>query len=213
MKAPDYLKRAVREERGVYIEDSELLSVLLSIDPEAAREILSGHSIKDLARCYTGAQLQPMLGITEHQASVLAAGLMLGRRAVTYPDAMPTQISCAADAANVMIPLMDSLDQEELWVLTLNTKNRVMGKHHLYRGTVDSTNVRVAEVLRPAVLANAPAIVMVHNHPSGDVTPSAEDVQVTADIMAAGHLLRVKVLDHIVVSGNRYSSMKERGLC
>lgn len=211
MKAPDYLKRAVREERGTYVQDSELLSVLLSVDTETGQNLLAGHSFKELNK-YNGEQLQAMLGITEHQASVLSAALMLGRRSITYPEINRKQISCPADAAAIMIPLLEELDQEELWVLTLNTKNWVTGKHQIYRGTANSSHVRAAEVLKPAVMINAPSVILAHNHPSGDTTPSPEDVAVTRDLVAAGKLFDIMVYDHIVIGGRHYMSMKERSL-
>ena len=210
MKAPDYLKRAVREERSAYIEDSELLSVLLSIDPDKARTMLSGRNIKELSM-YTGVQLRQLLDITEHQASVLSAGLMLGRRSVKHSE-FKQQISCPADAANVLIPILRDLDREELWVLILNTRNWIIDERQIYRGTVNSSAIRPAEVLKPAVMVNAPAVIIAHNHPSGDPTPSPEDISVTRDMVAAGKLLDITVNDHIIVAGNQYVSLKEKGL-
>ena len=108
---------------------------------------------------------------------------------------------------------MALLDQEHLRVLLLNTKNEVLGTHEIYVGNVNSSVIRPAEVLRPAVRENAPSIIVVHNHPSGDPTPSSEDVSVTRDLVLAGKLLGIGVLDHVVIgSGNRYVSLNEKGL-
>ncbi|MCH8799273.1 MAG: JAB domain-containing protein, partial [Chloroflexi bacterium] len=108
---------------------------------------------------------------------------------------------------------MSSLDQEHLRVLLLNTRHELLGIREIYAGNVSSAVVRVAEVFRPAIRDNAPFIIVVHNHPSGDPAPSEDDVKVTRDLVAAGKLLGVEVLDHLVIGGgNRFVSLNEKGL-
>jgi DNA repair protein RadC len=108
---------------------------------------------------------------------------------------------------------MAALDQEHLKVLLLNTKNEVMSTQEIYVGNVNSAVVRVAEVFRPAIRDNAPSIIVAHNHPSGDPTPSPEDVAITRELVAAGKLLGIELLDHVVIgSGNRYISLNEKRL-
>ena len=107
---------------------------------------------------------------------------------------------------------MASLAQEQLRVLLLNTKNLVVGQRVIYQGNVNSSMVRTAEVFRPAVIEAVPSIIVSHNHPSGDPTPSGPDVSITRDIAEAGKLLGVELLDHIVIGGERFVSLKERGL-
>lgn len=108
---------------------------------------------------------------------------------------------------------MSALVQEQLRVLLINAKGGVLGCVLVYQGTVHGIAVRAAEVLRPAVLANAPSIVVVHNHPSGEPGPSPDDVCTTERLVAAGDLLDVAVLDHIVLGHDgRYVSLHERGL-
>ena len=98
-------------------------------------------------------------------------------------------------------------------MLVLNTRNQVIEQQTVYIGTVNSSAVRPAEVLRPAVVANAPAIVVGHNHPSGNSTPCPEDVKVTRDIRVAGDLLSIELLDHIVIgAGQTFTSLKEKGM-
>lgn len=96
----------------------------------------------------------------------------------------------------------------------LNTKNHVINnwRHSLYKGSLNSSVVRVAEVFREAIRCNAAAIIVAHNHPSGDPTPSPEDIRVTRDIRQAGTLLDIELLDHVIIGAQRYVSMKERGL-
>ena len=107
---------------------------------------------------------------------------------------------------------MAPLAQEQLRVLLLNTRNEVVGQRVIYVGNVNSSIVRPAEVLRPAVVESVPSIIVSHNHPSGDPTPSPEDVAITKDLAAAGKLLGVELLDHVVIGGDRFVSLKERGL-
>jgi DNA repair protein RadC len=107
---------------------------------------------------------------------------------------------------------MGHLDQEELWVILLDTRNRVLGTKAIYKGSLNTSVVRVGEIFRPAIEAPAAAIIVAHNHPSGDPAPSPEDVNVTRQIVKAGKLLDIDVLDHLIISSGRYTSLKERGL-
>jgi DNA repair protein RadC len=97
-------------------------------------------------------------------------------------------------------------------VLCLDTKNHVIAQHTVYQGTVNASVVRAAEVFRPAVSRNCPGIIVVHNHPSGDPTPSLEDIRTTEQLRRAGEALEIELLDHIILSQQRYVSMKERRL-
>ena len=125
-------------------------------------------------------------------------------------------VRTAADIAAFLIHHIytpfDHFNQEELWLLLLNTRSRVTHAVMQYRGTVNMVNVRVAELFREAVHHNATAIVVSHCHPSGDPSPSPEDVAVTHKIAEAGALLNVEVIDHIVVGKQRWVSLRERGL-
>ena len=114
-----------------------------------------------------------------------------------------------ADLVNFFI---GNLDHEELWVVCLDQRNRVRCLVELYKGSVNSSQVRVAEVFRQAIAENSPAIIVAHNHPSGDTTPDPDDVAVTRAIVQAGKLLDIEVLDHLVISKGNFTSLKERGL-
>jgi DNA repair protein RadC len=135
----------------------------------------------------------------------------LNAQLYAQPTERPT-ISSPADAANLIIPFIGNLDHEELWVILLDTRNRVLKLVKLYKGSINSSQVRVCEVFREAILENAPAIILAHNHPSGDPIPSIDDTAVTRSIVQAAKLLDVDVLDHMVIGQGRWVSMKERGL-
>ena len=122
------------------------------------------------------------------------------------------QIKSPADAAKLMQVEMAHLDQEHLRTICLDTKNRVQRIKTVYVGSVNSALIRVGEVFKEAVKLNSTSIIVVHNHPSGDPTPSPEDVLVTRQIIDAGKLLDVDVLDHLVIGRGRFVSMHERGL-
>lgn len=108
---------------------------------------------------------------------------------------------------------MQTLEQEQLRVICLNTRNHVQAIITIYQGNVNSTVIRVAEILRPAILHQSPAIIVAHNHPSGDPTPSPEDVRVTQEIVKTGKALNIEVLDHMIIgTAAKYVSLKERGL-
>ena len=139
-------------------------------------------------------------------------GVGAGASSPTFGTAEPG-IGCPQDIADLLGAEMKGLVQEQLRVLLLNTKNGVVGQQVVYRGMVNSIDIRVAEVIRPAVATGSPAIIIVHNHPSGDPTPSPEDMVCTRRMVEAANLLDVVVLDHVVVCmTDRWVSMRERGL-
>ena len=121
-------------------------------------------------------------------------------------------ISCPDDVRRLLGPEMAPLAQEQLRVLLLDTKNHVVGQRVIYQGNVSSAIVRAAEVFRPAVIEAVPSIIVSHNHPSQDPTPSPEDAALTRELVQAGKLLDIELLDHIVIGGERFVSLKERGL-
>ena len=145
---------------------------------------------------------------------------LLGEIAMRYQVETQTErptgdlpaINCPEDVRRLLGPEMAPLAQEQLRVLLLNTKNQVMGQRVIYQGNVNSAIVRPAEVLRPAVIEAVPSIIISHNHPSQDPTPSPEDAAITRDIAEAGKLLGIELLDHVVIGGERFVSLKERGL-
>ena len=201
------------------LSNTELIAILLRTGMQgenvislSSRLLAQFHGLAGLGRV-SFAELCAQRGLSEAKARQLQAALELGRRLVSLAPEERTTIGSPQDVANLLMAEMAVLDQEHLRVLLLNTKNEVLGSHEIYVGNVNSSVIRPAEVLRPAVRENAPSIIVVHNHPSGDPTPSEEDVSVTRDLVAAGKLLGIGVLDHVVIgSGNRWVSMNEKGL-
>ena len=116
------------------------------------------------------------------------------------------------DIADRLLVSMAGLEQEQLRVVILNTKNVVLRVTTVYQGNVSASLVRVAELYRDAVRLNAPAVILVHNHPSGDPAPSPDDLHLTAEALAAGRLLDIALLDHLIIGHDGYVSLRDRGV-
>lgn len=151
-------------------------------------------------------------GVGPAKAAQLKAAIELGRRlSVAGLEELPT-IHSPEDAAAIVQYEMGALEREHLRALLLDTRNRVIKISEIYKGSLNSSVIRVGEVFRDAVRINAASLIVVHNHPSGDPTPSPEDVAVTRAIIEAGELLNIEVLDHLVIGKNSFVSMKAKGL-
>ena len=140
------------------------------------------------------------------------AAFELGRRQVSLHPEDRAVIRTPEDVANLLGAEMGLLNQEHLRVLLLDTKNQVTGVSEIYIGNVNSSVVRPAEVFRPAIRENSTAVIVVHNHPSGDPAPSTEDVVITERLKEAGEILDIELLDHIILGGRGHASLKEQGL-
>src|SRR5262249_5726510 len=158
-------------------------------------------------------ELEAQHGMGEAKACQVMAALELGRRlALALGNEERVQVSSPQQVAALVLTEMSLLPQESLRVVLLNTKNFVVAVREVYRGNVSSAQVRPAEIFREAIRENCPSIIAVHNHPSGDPNPSPDDIAVTRDLIAAGDLLEIELLDHIVVAGGVWVSMKQQKL-
>lgn len=158
------------------------------------------------------AEVESQHGMGEAKATSLKAAIELGQRlSMQSPETRPA-ISSPADAAALVQYEMSALGQEHLREIMVDTRNRVIDIEELYKGSINFTSVRVGEIFRPAVKRDAAAIILVHNHPSGDPTPSPDDLALTKAVREAGILLDIELLDHLIIGQGRYVSMKERKL-
>jgi DNA repair protein RadC len=190
----------------------ELLGTVIGDADVALRLLAQFPTIDDLARA-PASELGIVKGMGQARIAALQAAIELGHRARLGAAVARKQIRSPADAADLMMGDMSLLEQEEMRVMLLDTRNRVLGIETVYRGNVNSAIVRTGEVFREAIRRNAPAVIIFHAHPSGDPEPSPEDVSVTRTIIEAGKLLDVETLDHIIIGhGGRFVSLKERGL-
>ncbi|MDP2674565.1 MAG: JAB domain-containing protein [Dehalococcoidia bacterium] len=122
------------------------------------------------------------------------------------------QVRCPQDIADLLAPEMEPLAQEQLRVILLDTRNRVLDVVLVYQGSVNTAVARMAELFRDAIVANAPNVILVHNHPSGDPSASPEDVKLTKDAAQAAQLLSIDLLDHVIIGDGRFVSLKEQGV-
>jgi len=200
------------------LSNAELIAILLRVGVPGENAVQVGQRLLQKFGGVGGLHRAPFNelcrqhGVAEAKAAQIKAAIELGRRlTLESPEERPA-INSPADAAALVQYEMSALEQEHLRTLLLDRRNRVLEVVEVYRGSVNSSQVRVGEVFKEAVRKNASAIVIVHNHPSGDPTPSPDDVAVTRAIVQAGKLLDVDVLDHLVIGQGRWVSLKERGL-
>lgn len=190
------------------LRDDELVALLLG-GPRAmsaARILLDRGGLPALARVVTADVPAGPRG-----AARLVAAVELGRRVAAAWPTVGWRIRAPADLAERLLPAMGHLEREELRSVLLNTKNTVTGMVTVYVGNLAGSPVRVGEVFREAVRVQAAAMVVVHNHPSGDPSPSAEDLRVTRELAEAGRLLDIELLDHLVIGHGRWVSLRSLG--
>ena len=222
--APPRLRDLPLRERPVYrlyrvgptaCSTTELLAVVIGggRQIEIAQGLMTRFgSLVEITRASPHELARRMDGLGPSKAAALKAAQELGRRSMLAAPEEKTQVRSPGDAAALAMAEIGHEEQEHFWVLFLDTRNRVLGSETVYKGSLNQSQVRVGEVFREAVRCNCAAIIVAHNHPSGDPTPSPEDVAVTRDLVAAGELLSIEVLDHLVIGQQRWISLRGRGL-
>jgi DNA repair protein RadC len=199
------------------LNSAELLAILLRVGVAGENAVQVGQRLlKDLhgLRGLQRADYQEICnqhGIGLAKAAQIKAAIELGRRlSVEAPEERPS-VHSPGDAAELVKYEMSALEQEELRVILLDIRNRVEHILTVYRGSLNSSQVRIGELFQAAIRRNAAALIVVHNHPSGDPTPSPDDIALTRAIVQAGKLLDVDVLDHLIIGSGRWVSLKEHG--
>lgn len=200
------------------LTSSELLAILLRTGSreegvlQLAERLLQQHrGLRGLAAADI-AELSAIRGLGPAKAATIAAAFELGRRRSIEGDDERPLVGSPEDVVRLLQPELELLLQEEFRLLALDTRHRVLASRMLSRGSVSSAPVRVAEAFREAVRLNAAAIAVAHNHPSGDPAPSPDDVETTRALEAAGELLGIRVLDHVVIGHGRWISMRQSRL-
>jgi DNA repair protein RadC len=200
------------------LTNAELLAILLRMGGRGENVVSLGQrliarfdGVGGLARASL-AELCEVRGIGEAKAAQVLAGIEFGRRVVAALPEERAVIRCAGDIDRLLRAEMVDLPQEELRVVLLNARNHVLAVRTASLGTADKAPVTLRDVFRLAVKDNASAIAVVHNHPSGEASPSADDVALTELIVNAGEMLGVDVLDHVVIARGGYASLKDKGL-
>jgi DNA repair protein RadC len=197
---------------------AELLAILLRVGIEGENAIQIGQRLLQDFNGLTGLQkasfseIRAQRGVGDSKAAVIKAAIDLGRRLASQGSEDRPVIHSPEDAADLVQYEMSALEQEQLRVILLNTRNHVLAIKTIYQGSLNSSHVRVGELFRPAIRENAAAMIVVHNHPSGDPSPSPDDVTITKTIIDAGKLLDIQILDHLIIGQGRFISLNRRGL-
>jgi DNA repair protein RadC len=200
------------------LSDIELLAVLLHGANGGTNAVALAQQLITMFGSWHGLQqasledLTRVPGLGRARAAQIKAVHEIARRLLLAPPGERLQIKSPTDVATLLMLEMSSLEQEHLRTVCLDTKNRLQTVHTVYIGSLNTAVVRVGEVYREALKRNSSAIIVCHNHPSGDPQPSPEDVLLTREIVAAGQLLDIDCLDHLVIGQGRFVSMRERGL-
>ncbi|WP_145335302.1 DNA repair protein RadC [Paenibacillus xylanexedens] len=228
MESPQYMMRDIpqedrpRERMVEYgagaLSHTELLAILLRTGTRQesamhmAQRILNQaggiRSLMDLSL----EELTAMKGIGQAKAVQLKAGIELGHRIAKSRLASSTSIRTPRDAADILMEQLRYLQKEHFVCLFLNSKNHIIAQETLSMGSLNASIVHPREVFRAAIKCSSASIVCAHNHPSGDPTPSPEDIQITKRLIEAGAIVGIDVLDHLVIGDGTYVSLKEKGL-
>jgi len=206
--------RRLRELGAPALNTTELLSVALMLpDTETASQLSQLlNEYDNLLVKIPRDRVKEVYRVGDKTADMILAIAELARRQAMANPREKAQVNSPADAAALVQYEMQALDHEQLRVILLNRRNEVIKIVMVYKGSVSSSQVRVGELFKDALREQASSIVICHNHPSGDPTPSPDDVAVTRAIVQAGKLMDVEILDHIVIGQGRWVSLKERGL-
>lgn len=197
------------------LSETELLALILE-GTTAAAGLQTARRV--LAHCGGLAALQNLteddleqLGIPAAAAARLLGAVELARRLARVPPSPSPHIRNAADAAHLLED-MAALHQEHVRIILLDSSRYVSAIHTVYIGTLHASVLRTAEVYREAIIHNSPALILAHNHPSGDPSPSPEDVEITRALQAAGRLLDIALVDHLIIARQGWRSLHEMGL-
>lgn len=218
LDAADRPRERLEKNGAASISNTELLAILIRVGirgenaMQVAQRILSNIGGLKGLQSATFHELAMQKGIGKAKAAQIKAAIELGRRLSTEKPMDKTVINSPEDAAKLVQFEMSGLTREEIWVVLLDTRNRVIDIEKVYVGSLNSAFARTAELFKSAIQRNAASIIAIHNHPSGDPEPSPDDIAMTRNITQAGKLLDIALLDHLIIGGDRYISLKEKRL-
>ncbi|SMO37504.1 RadC family protein [Melghirimyces algeriensis] len=211
-------RERMSKEGPTALSNAELIAILLRTGTSSESVIQLAHQVLAQAKGLKGLadftlnELIQMRGIGPAKAIQLLAGIEIGRRVSRALPAERALIRSPEDVADYVMDEMRYLTQEHFLCLFLNTKNRVIDKQCIFVGSLNSSVVHPREVFREAIRRSSAGVICIHNHPSGDPAPSAEDIQVTERLYKVGRIIGIELLDHIIIGDTRFYSMKEKGI-
>jgi DNA repair protein RadC len=210
--------KRVKEQVEMYGVDTlstlELLAYVLGNNTSqkgalvTAEKLLATYNLNQLQTA-DWTEMMSHTGLSKAQAQRLHVVCELARRLAETPPEKRVKITSSFDAAMLLKPMMMHLDHEEMRVLLLDIRNQVVANLLMYKGTVNSSILRSAEIFKAAVVRKCPMIIIAHNHPSGDPIPSDGDIEITKQLVASGELLDIEVLDHLIIGNPRFVSLKQ----
>lgn len=209
---PQQIRESITLRGAEQSSNAELIAAAARCDVATAAGLIESAGSMRAAAVLSVRELWRQPGMTHARACALRAAFELGQRAAAWTTADYPAIRDPEDVAHLLRPRLVNAEQERLIGLYLDTKHQVRRIVDVYRGTVCSASVRIAELLRPAITDNLPNMILAHNHPSGDPTPSPEDTSITRRIRQAAELHDIGLLDHVVIGARGFVSMKQRGL-
>jgi len=199
------------------LSSPELLAILLRVGVEGMSAVDLGNELlvefEGLRGLHAASfeELCAVKGVGPAKAAQLKAAIELGYRMQLESEVDKPRFSKPKDVDDCFHHLLAGKRREELWVLALNTRNQLIRKQQLYKGTINHSSARMAEIMEIPIRARAAAIILVHNHPSGDPKPSDEDIRFTEELVRAGQLMDIGVLDHIIIGKESFSSIRQLG--
>jgi DNA repair protein RadC len=200
------------------LSNAELLAILLRVGVSGENAVQVGLRLLRTFGGLNGLHQAPFdeicaqRGVGRAKAAQIKAAIEIGYRLKLVNPIERTSIHSPEDAAALVSYEMSAFEQEHLRVILLDTRNRVLDIVEVYHGSLNSSQVRIGELFKTAIRRNAAAIILVHNHPSGDPSPSPDDIAITRAAVQSGKLLDINVLDHLVIGHGGYVSLKESGL-
>lgn len=198
------------------LSDSELLAIILRTGSRKenvinlSHRLLKEYNIKQLSQINI-AQLMNVHGIKESKAAQIAACFEIARRLESFKEVEKPRVSSPEDVYRLIYPRVREQKKEMFIELCLDTKNRIIREDTISVGSLNANVVHPREVFKLALAVSAASIIVVHNHPSGDPTPSREDIEITKKIAQTGDIMGITVLDHVIIGDGRHFSMKEAG--
>ncbi len=216
----DRPREKLRTKGPAALSDAELLAILLRVgnrDESAvdlAKKILryADNNLIELGRLQIDQYIKCFKGVGEAKAISIIAALELGKRRNAAEPYLREKISSSQQVFQIMHPILECLPHEEFWVLLLNRGNKVMKKFKLSHGTTTGTLVDVKIILKEAIANLATGIILCHNHPSDNCTPSQSDIHTTRKVSEAANLMDIRVLDHLIICSKSYYSMLDEGV-
>jgi len=200
------------------LSNAELLAILLRTGTKEESAISLAHRIlvQEQGLRYLAdsnvEQLSSINGIGKAKAAQIKAAIELGKRLAAFEPGADKPLKCPQDVAGLLMEEMRYLKKEHMKLVLLNVKCNLISVEEISVGSLNASIVHPREVFNPAIRKSSASIIMVHNHPSGDPSPSSEDISITARIAEAGKLIGIELVDHIIIGDGKYISMKEKGL-